>query len=75
MKITYDKQADALYVFLAIGTKVHRQQEVTPGFILDLDAASRVVGIEILGATKSYGQDILGLHWISMKWKSAIRRR
>jgi len=75
MKSTYDKEADALYLFLGLGTQVHRQQEVEPGFILDLDVAGRVVGIEILDATRNYGQNILDLHWVSLKWKTSVRRR
>jgi uncharacterized protein YuzE len=75
VKRTYDRESDTLYVFLAIGAEVHRQQQVNPGFILDADAAGRVVGIEIIGATADYGPDILDLHWVSGGWKSSARSR
>ena len=51
MKSRYDREADALYVQLADATIVG-SEEVRPGFMLDFDAAGRVVGIEILDASE-----------------------
>jgi len=51
MKSRYDAEADALYVQLA-EARVVGSEEVRPGIVLDLDDAGRVVGIEILDASR-----------------------
>lgn len=49
MKIEYDQQADAMYVYLASRReKVWKSREVESGIILDLNRRRQVVGIEIL---------------------------
>jgi uncharacterized protein YuzE len=48
--ITYDPEADAVYITVGQG-KFERTEEAGP-FIYDLDQEGRVLGIEILGATK-----------------------
>jgi uncharacterized protein YuzE len=48
--MTYDPDADALYIFLGRG-EIARQEEVGP-FICDVDADGRVLGVEILSASK-----------------------
>jgi uncharacterized protein YuzE len=48
--ITYDAEADAVYITVG-GGKVDRTEETGP-FIYDIDAAGRIVGIEILSASK-----------------------
>ena len=48
--MTYDPEADAAYIHLANG-KVERQDTIG-FFIRDLDASDRVLGIEILSASK-----------------------
>ncbi|MEN6610558.1 MAG: DUF2283 domain-containing protein [Methanoregulaceae archaeon] len=47
MKVTVDKEADALYMRLA-DTLIHDSEEVRPGVILDYDDENNLVGIEIL---------------------------
>lgn len=47
MKVTVDKEADALYMRLS-DTRIHDSEEVKPGVILDYDEESNLVGIEIL---------------------------
>jgi len=47
MKVTVDKEADALYMRLS-DTKIKDSEEVKPGVILDYDEQSNLVGIEIL---------------------------
>lgn len=49
-EITYDPDADAVYIRLALG-KVGETAEAGP-FIYDIDSRGRVLGIEILGASK-----------------------
>jgi uncharacterized protein YuzE len=51
MKVTVDKEADALYMRLS-DTKIHDSEEVKPGVILDFDEKSNLVGVEILGVSK-----------------------
>ena len=47
MKLQLDKQADALYLRLDDSTIVD-SEEVSPGIILDYNAAQEVVGVEML---------------------------
>ena len=49
--MTYDPEADAVYVYLGRG-EIARQEEAGP-FVYDVDASGRVVGIEILGASRT----------------------
>lgn len=47
---TYDAEEDALYVRIATrDAKVVDTREVEPGVMLDMEAAGRVMGIEVLG--------------------------
>jgi uncharacterized protein YuzE len=48
--MTYDPEADAAYIYLGRG-KIDRQEEAGP-FICDVDAEGRIIGIEILSASK-----------------------
>lgn len=50
MNITYDKQADALYLRLRDG-KAARQRIYTDDVIVDLDDAGNPLGIEVLDLT------------------------
>jgi len=47
MKVTVDKEADALYMRLS-DTRIHDSEEVKPGVILDYDDKNNLVGVEIL---------------------------
>lgn len=51
MKSEYDPSVDALYLMLA-EAKVVESEELRPGFIVDYDAEGRIVGVEILDASK-----------------------
>lgn len=55
MKITYDKNVDALNVSLRSGT-VARTLEVAPEVLLDLDKKGNTLSIEILGASEKIGK-------------------
>ncbi len=52
MNVTYDPHTDTLSIVLAQRT-VAESSEDKPGVILDYDAEGRLVGIEILDASKS----------------------
>jgi uncharacterized protein YuzE len=54
MKIEYDPQADAMYIRLGAGP-VTDSDEVRPDVVLDFDEQGRVIGIEMLGASKQVG--------------------
>lgn len=47
--MTYDPEADAIYIRIGSG-KVDQTEEAGP-FIYDLDAAGRILGIEILSVS------------------------
>jgi len=47
MRIHYDKEVDALHVFLD-DSKVVESEELKPGIVLDFNAENQVVGIEVL---------------------------
>ena len=51
MKITIDKDADAMYIELRQG-KFSKNKEIDPRTILDLDAKGDILGIELLDASK-----------------------
>ena len=51
MKLTIDKEADALYLVLDEAAAVE-SEEVSPGIVVDYDAQNRVVGIEMLHLSK-----------------------
>ncbi|MBI2467322.1 MAG: DUF2283 domain-containing protein [Candidatus Rokubacteria bacterium] len=54
MKITYDKQADALYIRLLEGQHQCRNVRLTDDIALDFAGGERLVGIEILGASRLF---------------------
>lgn len=55
MKLTYDKQADAMYIALQ-GIKpksVKKTIALNEDIIVDFNESKRIIGIEILGASKN----------------------
>ena len=54
MKITYDKEADALYIRLLEGEQECRAVRLTDDVALDFAARERLVGIEVLGASRLF---------------------
>ena len=58
--MTYDPEADALYVYLMPqDTAVHHIDEIDFGRIVDFDDAGRAIGVEFLEA--SHGIDLTGI--------------
>lgn len=51
MKLTVDREADALY-FLLDDSLVIESEEVSPGIIIDYNDKNEIVGIEILHLSK-----------------------
>lgn len=62
MKITYDKIADAMYIYMKKPVKnerVGRTLPVSDDLIVDLDKKGNVFGIEILSASKYVSKNVL----------------
>jgi len=55
MKIKYDKESDTIYIRFS-SSKISESIENKPGVIIDYDEAAKVVGIEILQASKQMTQ-------------------
>ena len=53
MKIEYDKTVDALYIRIQ-EKPASRTQEVSDGVNLDFDTEGRLIGLEVLSASKRY---------------------
>jgi len=54
MKITYDKEADALYIRLLEGKYECRVVRLTDDIALDFAAGEKLVGIEVLSASRLF---------------------
>ena len=52
MKITYDSEVDAAYIYLTTEIIVPVTRQVDEDINLDFDGANRLVGIEVLGASE-----------------------
>jgi uncharacterized protein YuzE len=59
MKITYDKMADALYIYLRKG-KVAKTKKVTSRLLIDVDKKGNVLGIEILDVSRQIPKKEIG---------------
>ncbi len=51
MKLSVDKEADALYLRLD-DSQIVESEEVSPGVVLDFNEANEVVGVEMLNLSK-----------------------
>ena len=54
MKVSYDKAADAMYIRLLEGQHECRVVRLTDDIALDFAPGERLVGIEILGASRVF---------------------
>jgi uncharacterized protein YuzE len=54
MRVRVDQSADAVYVNLSDASIVE-SEEVADGIVVDFDAEGRIVGVEILDASKRTG--------------------
>jgi uncharacterized protein YuzE len=55
MHITYDKKADAMYLYFQKGKKVAKTVELSDLLIADLDRRGKVIGVEVLCASSQLG--------------------
>ncbi len=58
MKIEFDKEADAMYIYLSEG-EFNSNKVIDKDTILDLDKSGSVLGIELLNVTKRLGKKFL----------------
>ncbi|MDD5147847.1 MAG: DUF2283 domain-containing protein [Candidatus ainarchaeum sp.] len=60
-KFTYDKISDAAYIYLHEpgGDSIARTVEIKSDIIIDFNAENKIIGIEILNASKNLGRESL----------------
>ncbi len=58
MKITFDKEADAIYIELS-GEAFVADKKMDNETILDLDKNGKIIGIELLNVSKRIAKDFL----------------
>ncbi len=59
MNISYDKDADCLYIQFQEG-KVHKTRKIEESILVDLDDEGRIYGIEIVGVSERMSVKSLG---------------
>ncbi|MDT3739646.1 MAG: DUF2283 domain-containing protein [Candidatus Kapabacteria bacterium] len=57
MKISYDKEADVLYIKLS-DNKIVESEEKERNVVVDFDSENKIVGLEILYFVKKHSKDI-----------------
>ncbi len=55
VRVEYDPKADAMYVWLR-KARYEISEELAENVIIDLDKSGRIIGIEILDASKNLGR-------------------
>lgn len=58
MKTTYDKEADAMYIYLSRG-RVFKTVPITERVIVDFDKKGKVVGVEMLDVSVQFSKNNL----------------
>jgi len=58
VRVEYDSKADAMYVWLR-KARYEISEELAENVMIDLDKDGRIIGIEILDATKSLGKELM----------------
>jgi len=58
VRIEYDSKADAMYIWLR-KTKYDVSEELAENVIIDLDKRGRIIGIEVLDASKNLGKELV----------------
>ncbi len=57
MKISYDKEIDALSIVFKEG-KINKTMEIAPEVILDVDSKNRPLYLEIIGLKEKFGKNV-----------------
>jgi len=58
VQVEYDKKADALYIWVR-KAKYDISEELAENVIIDLDKTGRIIGLEVLDASKTSGNEIV----------------
>lgn len=58
VRVEYDSKVDAMYIWLR-ETKYEISEELAENVMIDLDKDGRIIGIEILDATKNLGKELM----------------
>ena len=53
MKVRYDKEVDAMYVYAEEG-QIEHSEEIGEGIIVDVSKEGKIVGMEILDASEKF---------------------
>jgi uncharacterized protein YuzE len=59
MKIEYDKEADAIYIQIQ-EKEVTTSHEIEDGVVIDFDDEKKVIGFEVLNASKKFNLKDIG---------------
>lgn len=57
--MTYDREADALYIALVSDRPVARTTEIDLGTLVDLDVRGRLLGVEVVRPARSWPLDAI----------------
>jgi len=58
IRVEYDSKADAMYIWLR-KAKYEISEEIAENVTIDLDKRGRIIGIEILDASKNLGKQLV----------------
>jgi uncharacterized protein YuzE len=58
VRVEYDEKADAVYIWLR-KAKTDISGELAENVVLDLDKNGRIIGIEVLDASKNLGKELV----------------
>jgi len=58
VQVEFDSKADAMYIWLR-KARYEISEELAENVIIDLDKRGRIIGIEILDATKNLGKELV----------------
>lgn len=58
VRVEYDQKTDAMYIWLR-KAKYDVSEELAENVILDLDKNGRIIGIEVLEASKNLGKELV----------------
>jgi uncharacterized protein YuzE len=58
VQVEYDPKADALYIWVR-KAKYDISEELAENVIIDLDKKGRIIGLEVLDASKNMGKELV----------------
>ena len=58
VRVEYDDKADAMYIWLR-RAKYDVSEELAENVVIDLDKNGRIIGIEVLDASKNLGKEMI----------------